>query len=82
MKMKPGYTGLPFFGVVPAVVDAEGNELKGEADGYLVLKTSWPGIARTIQSAHHLFVSTYFERFPGYYCTGDGELLMVILRKF
>ena len=36
-KMKPGSASLPFFGIVPAIVDEDGNELTGECDqGYLV----------------------------------------------
>lgn len=37
------------------------------------LQQAWPGIARTIDGDHERFESTYFERFPGYYFTGDGK---------
>ena len=70
---KPGSATLPFFGVQPAVLDAEGNEITTtEAEGVLVIKDSWPGQMRTVYQDHERFVSTYFETFKGYYFTGDG----------
>ncbi|HEX5793260.1 MAG TPA: acetate--CoA ligase, partial [Rheinheimera sp.] len=41
--LKPGSATRPFFGVKPAIVDNEGNELDGECEGNLVIKDSWPG---------------------------------------
>ena len=70
--LKPGSATRPFFGVVPALVDDEGNELEGAASGNLVIKTSWPGQMRTVYGDHERFVQTYFSSFPGYYTTGDG----------
>ncbi|MDD2867177.1 acetate--CoA ligase [Neomegalonema sp.] len=69
---KPGSATTPFFGVVPAVLDNDGTELQGAAEGVLVIKDSWPGQARTIYGDHDRFVSTYFETFKGSYFTGDG----------
>ena len=69
----PGSATLPFFGVEPVLVDAEGNELPGNGQsGNLCLKRSWPGQARTIQGDHQRFVETYFSTYPGMYFTGDG----------
>ncbi|CAG2104244.1 unnamed protein product, partial [Medioppia subpectinata] len=70
--MKPGSAGLPLFGAVPAILDAEGRELDGPAVGQLVFKKPWPGIARTIAGNHGWFEMTYFNKFKGYYWTGDG----------
>ncbi|CAG2121816.1 unnamed protein product, partial [Medioppia subpectinata] len=70
--MKPGSATLPFFGVIPAILDSEGRELEGPAVGQLVMKNPWPGIARTIDGKHQLYEMTYFHKFRGYYCTGDG----------
>ncbi|PRY71719.1 acetate--CoA ligase [Halomonas ventosae] len=70
--LKPGSATLPFFGVVPALVDNEGNELKGAAEGNLVIQDSWPGQARSIWGDHERFVQTYFSAFKGVYFTGDG----------
>ncbi|CAG2117000.1 unnamed protein product, partial [Medioppia subpectinata] len=70
--IKPGSVALPFFGVIPAILDSEGRELEGPAVGQLVMKKPWPGIARTIDGKHQLYEMTYFQKFRGYYCTGDG----------
>uniref|UniRef100_A0A669E8L6 Acetyl-coenzyme A synthetase n=1 Tax=Oreochromis niloticus TaxID=8128 RepID=A0A669E8L6_ORENI len=71
--MKPGSATLPFFGVVPAILNESGEELEGPSEGYLVFKQPWPGVMRTIYGSHERFESTYFKKFPGYYVTGDGE---------
>ena len=69
----PGSATLPFFGVEPVLVDADGNELEGnDRSGNLCLKRSWPGQARTIYGDHQRFVETYFSTYPGTYFTGDG----------
>jgi len=69
---KPGSATLPFFGVVPAVVDADGKELDGAVSGNLVLTRSWPGQMRTVYGDHQRFIDTYFKTYPGRYFTGDG----------
>ena len=70
--LKPGSATLPFFGVEPELVDADGNKLEGTASGNLCIKNSWPGQMRTIYGDHDRFVSTYFSTFEGKYFTGDG----------
>ncbi|MBO67976.1 MAG: acetate--CoA ligase [Acidiferrobacteraceae bacterium] len=70
--LKPGSATRPFFGVEPALLDADGNELEGESSGSLVIKHSWPGQMRTVYGDHDRFLKTYFSDYPGYYLTGDG----------
>jgi len=70
--MKPGAGSHPFFGIEPALVDADGNELEGETEGNLIIKNSWPGQMRTVYGDHQRFVETYFSAYPGTYFTGDG----------
>jgi acetyl-CoA synthetase len=48
IKLKPGSATLPFFGVLPAIVDTEGNIVESEGSGNLVILDAWPGLARTI----------------------------------
>lgn len=69
---KPGSASLPFFGVQPALFDAEGNELDGAVEGNLVIKDSWPSQARTVYGDHERFKATYFSTYPNVYFTGDG----------
>ena len=70
--LKPGSATLPLPGVFPALVDAEGKILNGEAQGNLVLTDSWPGQMRTVYGDHQRFIDTYFKTYPGMYFTGDG----------
>jgi acetyl-CoA synthetase len=70
--LKPGSATKPFFGVQPAVVDAEGRILEGACEGNLVLTDSWPGQMRTVYGDHERFVQTYFSAYKGMYFTGDG----------
>ena len=70
--LKPGSATRPFFGVEPAIVDEQGNELEGAVSGNLVLKRSWPGQMRTIFGDHDRFIETYFKIYPGNYFSGDG----------
>ncbi|KDD72754.1 AMP-binding enzyme, partial [Helicosporidium sp. ATCC 50920] len=69
---KPGSATLPFFGVEPALLDEQGREIRGEGQGYLVLKRSWPAAARTLAGDHARFEQTYFSAHKGYYFSGDG----------
>ncbi len=70
--LKPGSATLPFFGVQPALLDADGQEIEGPGSGNLVIKASWPGQIRTIYGDHQRLIDTYFSTYPGYYFTGDG----------
>lgn len=72
IDQKPGSATLPFFGVVPQIVDAEGKVLEGETQGNLCIADSWPGQMRTVFGDHQRFVDTYFKAYPGKYFTGDG----------
>ncbi|MDW5378528.1 acetate--CoA ligase [Halomonas sp. HP20-15] len=72
IDLKPGSATRPFFGVIPALVDNEGNILEGATNGNLVILDSWPGQARSIWQNHERFVQTYFSAYPGKYFTGDG----------
>ncbi|NIV72834.1 acetate--CoA ligase [Candidatus Saccharibacteria bacterium] len=69
---KPGSATWPFFGIEPVILDESGKELEGEAQGYLAIKSAWPALMRTVYGDHERFRQTYFDRFPGYYFTGDG----------
>ncbi|WP_291208603.1 acetate--CoA ligase [Hyphomonas sp.] len=70
--MKPGAGSHPFFGIKPVLVDGEGRELQGAADGNLLITDSWPGQMRTVYGDHQRFIDTYFTAYPGQYFTGDG----------
>ncbi len=72
---KPTYATLPFIGIQPALMDENGNELKGnQVEGRLCIKFPWPSIARTIWGNHERYKNTYFSAFDNKYFTGDGAL--------
>ena len=70
--LKPGSATLPFFGVKPALLDADGKEVTGAGKGNLVITPSWPAQIRTVYGDHQRCVDTYFTAYPGYYFTGDS----------
>jgi len=72
IDLKPGSATLPFFGVQPALLDKEGEEIEGPGEGNLVIKSSWPGQIRTVYGDKKRMLETYFSAYPGYYFTGDG----------
>ncbi|WP_035727394.1 acetate--CoA ligase [Eisenibacter elegans] len=70
---KPTYATLPLPGIQPVIVDAEGNELKGNSvEGNLCIKFPWPSMLRTTYGDHERCRQTYFATYKGYYFTGDG----------
>ncbi len=71
-SLKPGSATFPFYGVEPALMDADAKEIAGEGSGNLVIKRPWPGQARTLYQNHDRFIETYFSTYPGTYFTGDG----------
>lgn len=72
---KPTYATLPFPGIQPALMDEQGNEIKGnQVEGRLCIKYPWPSIARTIWGNHQRYKDTYFSSFENMYFTGDGAL--------
>ncbi|WP_198246466.1 acetate--CoA ligase [methane-oxidizing endosymbiont of Gigantopelta aegis] len=70
--LKPGSATLPFFGIQPQILDNDGHELEGEAEGLLTISAPWPGQARSLYGNHQRFIDTYYKNYPGYYFTGDG----------
>ena len=72
IELKPGSATKPFYGIIPIIVDKNGNELKGECEGMLCIAQSWPGQMRTVYGDHERFIKTYFSQFDGKYFTGDG----------
>ncbi len=70
--LKPGSATLPFFGVKPKLVTAEGQPIDGAGSGVLCLEEPWPGIMRTLYGHHERFKEVYFSTYKGLYFTGDG----------
>lgn len=71
-QLKPGSATRPFFGILPALVSNEGEELEGATEGNLIIKRPWPSQMRTVYGDHQRFIDTYLKSYPGNYFTGDG----------
>jgi len=73
MSAKPGSAGLPFFGVQPAIVDEEGNDV-GQSSGLLVVQKPFPSMLRTLYGDDARYKEVYWSKFAkqGWYFTGDG----------
>ena len=70
---KPAHASLPLPGIIPVIVDAQGNELEGNnVQGNLCIKSPWPSILRTTYGDHDRCINTYFSSYKGMYFTGDG----------
>ncbi len=72
VPMKPGAAGRPFFGVDPAIIKTDSSTAKTDEEGSLIIKSAWPGIARTIYNNPERYRETYFSQSRGSYFSGDG----------
>ncbi len=71
-NLKPGSATKPFLGIQPVLLDKDGQELQGKAEGALCFKDSWPGQMRGVYKDPDRFEKTYFADYKGYYFSGDG----------
>lgn len=71
---KPGSCSLPFFGVVPKILDpVNGHELtENDVEGVLAIKNAWPSITRGIYNDYKRYIDTYLKPYPNHYFSGDG----------
>lgn len=70
--LKPGSATRPFFGIEVDVVSEQGESAPPGEEGYLVIKTPFPGMMRTIYKDPERFKTQYWSKFPGMYQTGDS----------
>ncbi|MDL2344983.1 acetate--CoA ligase [Deinococcus sp. MIMF12] len=69
---KPGSAGLPMFGVEPAIMTRDGEELGPDDGGLLVIKRPWPSMLRTVYGDDERYRKTYWGEIPHVYFAGDG----------
>ncbi|MGV9171512.1 MAG: acetate--CoA ligase [Promethearchaeia archaeon] len=70
---KPGSCCKPALGINPKIFDVNGNEItEPNEGGYFCMAQPWPGMLRDVWGNTERFKSTYLERYPGNYYTGDG----------
>ncbi len=73
-QLKPASATKPFPSIEAEVVDDKGNPVAVGKIGYLVLKSPWPSMLRTIHGDPERYKAQYWSRFPGLYFTGDGAM--------
>ncbi len=70
---KPGSSTKAVCGYNIKVLNDEGEELPVNKEGYIAIKLPLPpGCLTTLWNEHDRFVSSYLNKIPGYYFTGDG----------
>jgi acetyl-CoA synthetase len=69
---KPGSATLPFFGILPEVVDDSGKAVPKNSGGKLVIRKPWPSMLRGLWGDEERFKQVYWTEVPGSYFTGDG----------
>jgi acetyl-CoA synthetase len=74
---KPGSATLPFPGIIPDIVDLDGNPANDNEGGYLIIRHPWPGMMRTVYGDPDRFRKSYWEHIPPkdgnyVYFAGDG----------
>ncbi len=74
---KPGSATRPFPGILADIVDLDGNTVKENEGGYLVVRHPWPGMMRTVYGDPERFRRTYWEHIAPkdgkyLYFAGDG----------
>lgn len=73
MPIVPGSPSVAVPGYDVQVLDAEGNNVPNGDIGSIVIKLPLPpGTFINLWNASERYQSTYFERFPGFYETGDA----------
>ncbi len=70
--LKPGSATTPFPGIEVDIVDDQGNSTSPGQRGFLVIKSPWPAMLRTLYEDHERYEHTYWKQYPGIYFTGDG----------
>ncbi len=74
---KPGSATFPLPGIEVEIVDKNGDKVKENEGGYLIIKKPWPGMMRTIHGNLERYLESYWEyiSFKGeknVYFAGDG----------
>jgi acetyl-CoA synthetase len=68
--MRPGFAGKPIPGVEADVVDKNGTSVKPGTGGFLVIKSPWPSMLRTVYKDDERY-RKYWETIPDCYTAGD-----------
>ena len=72
VPLKPGSGTRPFPGIEMDIYNEDGKPVKNNEEGFLVIKTPWPAMIRTIYNDPERYVEQYWSKYPGVYLTGDS----------
>ncbi len=72
VPLKPGSATLPLPGIIADIVDAKGQPLGNNREGFLIVRHPWPSMVRNIWGDPKRFAEQYWSRVPGSYFTGDA----------
>jgi len=68
--MRPGFAGKPIPGIEADVVDKDGNSVTPGTGGFLIIKSPWPSMFRTVYKDEERY-RKYWETIKGVYTVGD-----------
>jgi acetyl-CoA synthetase len=68
----PGSATRPLPGIVPEILDKDGNEVPKGSGGFLVISKPWPSMLRNLYGDPERYKEAYWSQIPGKYFTGDG----------
>ncbi len=70
MEARPGRAGKPLPGYTIKVLDRNGQPVKPDQGGFLVIEGAWPQMFHTIWGSHERYLE-YWKTLPPYYTAGD-----------
>jgi acetyl-CoA synthetase len=69
---KPGSCTKPMPGIIPDIVDEQGQSVGTNQGGWLVINKPWPGMLRGIWGDDARFKDQYWSKVPNRYLAGDN----------
>ena len=69
---KPGSCTKPLPGIIPEIVDEEGNPVEPGQGGWLTIAHPWPGMLRGIWGDDERYQEVYWSKVQGKYLAGDN----------
>ena len=72
ISTKPGSCTMPLPGIVPEIVNNQGQPVPKGAGGWLVISKPWPGMLRGLWGDDARYKEQYWSKVPGKYLCGDN----------
>jgi len=70
--LKPGSGTKPMPGILPEIIDLNGDPVEDGKEGFLIMRRPWPSMLRNIWGDPERYKEQYWGRVPGVYFTGDA----------